>query len=60
MQPALAGLGHAQGAFPVSETLAREILSLPIYPELSKDQVVRVAGLVGEFAASRVPHAPQV
>lgn len=35
-------LGYGAGAFPVSETLARETLSLPLFPELGDDQQDRV------------------
>jgi dTDP-4-amino-4,6-dideoxygalactose transaminase len=48
LQPAFAGTGAA-GAFPAAETAAREILSLPLYPELTDDQVRRVAEVVREF-----------
>ena len=42
LQPAFQDLGHAEGAFPVAERLAREILSLPMFPELTEDQVDQV------------------
>ncbi|MGH7151641.1 MAG: DegT/DnrJ/EryC1/StrS family aminotransferase, partial [Planctomycetota bacterium] len=48
LQPALRTLGHRAGEFPVAERLAREVLSLPISPELSDGQV----DLVGEEVAS--------
>ncbi len=38
-----------QGALPVAEKLAREILSLPLYPELSLDDVRTVADALREF-----------
>ena len=38
-QPSLAGLGYAADQFPVANRLADEILSLPIYPGLSGDQI---------------------
>jgi dTDP-4-amino-4,6-dideoxygalactose transaminase len=44
LQPAYRHLGHTQGDFPVSEQICREILSLPIYPEINEEQVDRVAG----------------
>jgi dTDP-4-amino-4,6-dideoxygalactose transaminase len=48
-QPAFASLGHGEGAFPVAETAAREILSLPLYPELTDAQARHVAAAVREF-----------
>ncbi len=38
-QPSLSGLGYATDQFPVANRLAAEILSLPIYPGLSDDQI---------------------
>jgi dTDP-4-amino-4,6-dideoxygalactose transaminase len=38
LQPAYKNLGLKQGSFPVSEQLAKEILSIPIYPELTEEQ----------------------
>jgi len=49
LQPAYANLGYPAGSFPVAERLAREILSLPLYPELSLDDVRAVASAVNEF-----------
>ena len=43
LQPVYQHLGYGPGAFPVVEQLARELLCLPIYPELSDDDVRRVA-----------------
>jgi len=42
-------LGYGPGDFPVSERLCGEILSLPIYPEMTDDQVVRVTDAVKAF-----------
>ncbi len=41
-------------ALPVAEQLARECLSLPIYPELTRDQIKLVIGTVAEFAMKRL------
>jgi dTDP-4-amino-4,6-dideoxygalactose transaminase len=49
LQPAYAHLGHRPGDFPVAETYARECLSLPIYPELTEEQVDRVVAAIRDF-----------
>jgi dTDP-4-amino-4,6-dideoxygalactose transaminase len=46
LQPAYADLGYGPGSFPVAEALARETLSLPIYAEMTADQVAHVADAV--------------
>jgi dTDP-4-amino-4,6-dideoxygalactose transaminase len=43
LQPAYADLGYGPGCFPVSEKAAREVLSLPMYPELTGRQIATVA-----------------
>jgi dTDP-4-amino-4,6-dideoxygalactose transaminase len=52
LQPALAAAGGRAGDLPVSERLAREVLSLPLYPELPMDAVRRIADEVRAFCAS--------
>ncbi len=42
LQPAFSYLGHKAGDFPVSERLSGEVLSLPVYPELTDRQVEEV------------------
>ena len=49
LQKCYASLGYKTGDFPVAEKAARECLSLPIYPELSDEQIQRVATVVKEF-----------
>jgi dTDP-4-amino-4,6-dideoxygalactose transaminase len=49
LSPAYASLGYAEGAFPVSEALARECLSLPIFPGMTEEQLAAVVAAVGEY-----------
>jgi len=46
LQPALGARKGRQGQFPVAEKAVGEILSLPIFPELSEAQIERVAAAV--------------
>ena len=50
LQPLYAGLGHQPGDFPNAEHVATEILSLPMYPELSEEKIQRVAAAIQEFS----------
>ena len=49
LQEAYAGLGHKRGDFPVSELLAQRILSLPMFPTITPEQVEYVCTAVMEF-----------
>lgn len=53
LQEACANLGYRAGAFPNAERLAGEILSLPMHPELTMDQVESVCRAIREFYQGR-------
>ena len=49
MQEALKCLGYAEGSFPEAERAAREVLALPIFPELREDEQQTVVSAIAEF-----------
>ena len=48
-QPCFAEIGPAEGSLPVAEELARNCLSLPIFPELTPDEVAYVIDTINAF-----------
>jgi dTDP-4-amino-4,6-dideoxygalactose transaminase len=50
LQPAYQELGYKLGDFPVTEQLAEQVLSLPMYAELGDDQIEYVVEAIREFA----------
>ncbi|MFH0794734.1 MAG: DegT/DnrJ/EryC1/StrS family aminotransferase, partial [bacterium] len=49
LQPCLRYLGYVEGTFPAAEQLAKEVLSLPVYPGISKRAIERVAETILEY-----------
>jgi dTDP-4-amino-4,6-dideoxygalactose transaminase len=49
LQPIYASLRHKVGDFPHAERAAKEVLSLPMYPELRAEHVARVTEAISEF-----------
>jgi dTDP-4-amino-4,6-dideoxygalactose transaminase len=58
LQEAFAECGWRPGQFPVAEKLARELLCLPIRPDLEVDEVGYVCERVSEFFESRAATGP--
>jgi len=51
-QPVYAELGYAAGSLPESERAGDEVLSLPIYPELTEAQIATVGAAIASFYGS--------
>ena len=51
LQKAYASLKYGEGDFPITERVAREIVSLPMFPQLTDRQQSRVAEEVLTFAS---------
>jgi dTDP-4-amino-4,6-dideoxygalactose transaminase len=49
LQAALKPLGYSEGSFPEAERAAREVLALPIFPELREDEQQTVVTAIAEF-----------
>ncbi len=49
LQPCFAHLGHGTGDFPAAEQASRDVLALPVFPELSEDEQRRVVQAIAEF-----------
>ncbi|MBU0683420.1 MAG: DegT/DnrJ/EryC1/StrS family aminotransferase [Candidatus Omnitrophota bacterium] len=52
LQPCYKNLGYSIGSFPISETAAEHVLSLPVYPELSEDKIDYIIQTVKSFFGS--------
>lgn len=50
LQPAYRDLGYAEGSLPHTEQAARQVLSLPIYPEMSDEAAQSVSSAITEFS----------
>jgi dTDP-4-amino-4,6-dideoxygalactose transaminase len=55
LQEAYRYLGNGVGSFPVAERVANEVLSLPMFAELTTEQIRFVASAIGEFHAEPLP-----
>lgn len=50
LQPCFSDLGHREGDFPRAERIARETLSLPMYPQIRDEQLAHVVEQVNRLA----------
>ena len=57
-QEAYAHLGLAEGSFPVAEKCASEFLSLPMFPELTEEEISYVTEQVKEAVESLSKYEP--
>jgi dTDP-4-amino-4,6-dideoxygalactose transaminase len=57
LQKAYSSLGYQEGDFPVSERTARQVLSLPIYPQIKAEQQREVADGITSFVSERVANS---
>ncbi len=48
MHPHFINMGYKEGDFPVSERLAKEVLSLPVHPKLTRDELDKLIRLIKE------------
>jgi dTDP-4-amino-4,6-dideoxygalactose transaminase len=48
LQEAYADLGHKKGDFPVAERVADQVMSLPMFPHMSREQIEAVAAALGK------------
>jgi dTDP-4-amino-4,6-dideoxygalactose transaminase len=53
LQTAFSYLGHTTGEFPVAEKASKEVLSLPVFPELSDAQQSMVVKAIADFCATK-------
>jgi len=49
LQESLKSMGYKEGSFPEAERAAREVLALPIFPELREDEQKTVVATIAEF-----------
>jgi dTDP-4-amino-4,6-dideoxygalactose transaminase len=49
LQEALKSLGYAEGSFPEAERAAKEVLAVPIFPELREDEQQTVVAAIADF-----------
>ncbi|MBZ5656144.1 MAG: DegT/DnrJ/EryC1/StrS family aminotransferase [Acidobacteriia bacterium] len=59
LQRAYVSLGYKKGSFPVTERVSESIVSLPMFPQLAREQQTRVAESVAEFLSVQAAPATE-
>ncbi len=54
LQEVYRGLNYERGVFPYAESAQEEVLSLPIYPELSRSNIEKISNFIKEALASKI------
>jgi dTDP-4-amino-4,6-dideoxygalactose transaminase len=49
LQPVFAYLGYREGDLPAAERASEEVLALPMFPELRRDEIKQVVDTIAEF-----------
>ncbi len=49
LQKCFSYLGYKEGDFPIAEKLSKEVIALPIYPEITEDEVDFVCNTIKKF-----------
>lgn len=49
LQKAVKNLKYKRGDFPITEKYAKELMSLPIYPEIKKSEIKKISDLIHKF-----------
>lgn len=55
LQPAMSQFGYCEGDFPVTERVAEDMISLPIYPEMTQEQTEYVIRILRNVLGASVP-----
>jgi dTDP-4-amino-4,6-dideoxygalactose transaminase len=53
LQPCFSDLGYGKGEFPVAERASREVLALPVFPELTEAEQSEVVDTIAEFYGTK-------
>jgi len=56
LQPMMSPQGYREGDFPMTEQVARELITLPIYPELAKKQIEQVVAALHACVPPKATH----